>query len=154
MVPFTGVIADRFERRALLMWTSLGELVSSSALLACVALHRADLTIFIAAAIARGTTFSFQLPSLQGLLRDVVGTERLVPAMAVNSVQLNLCRLTAPSLAGLIIAWFGNTVCFAVRPVSCVVFVFALMSLGRVVAVKETPVQGGLLAELKEGLFL
>lgn len=101
--PFAGVIADRVDKRKLL--------VLSQATLMLVALTTSMLIHFgliqfwhlVALALVEGTVFTFNAPTRQAILPQLVPPERLGNAVALNSSGRNLTRIVGPSLAGVAI---------------------------------------------------
>ena len=57
-----------------------------------------------------GTGAAFDVPARQAFVNEMVGPERLVNAVALNSAAFNLARMIGPALAGLLIAWLGSGV--------------------------------------------
>jgi MFS family permease len=118
MAPFGGVIADRVDRRRMLIWTQ-GLSMVQAVLLAVLALtHVVQVWQIILLAFGLGLVNAFDIPSRQAMTLDMVGREDLRHAIALNSMMFNLARVIGPSLAGALIAVVGEGVCFALNALS------------------------------------
>ncbi|MBN1640534.1 MAG: MFS transporter [Anaerolineae bacterium] len=104
---FAGVISDRMEKRALLLWArSLLSLVSL--LLTMLILTGAVQVWHLAvASTLRGVLFALIMPTQQAFLAELVGHKALLNAVSLNSVGMGLMGIVAPSLAGLLIDALG-----------------------------------------------
>lgn len=101
---FGGVVADRVEKRNLLMVTQA--LTGLLALITAVLVHLGVITIghLIILGVLQGTVFAFNMPARQSLVPELVGREHLMNAIALNNAGMNFTRIFGPSLAGLLIA--------------------------------------------------
>jgi predicted MFS family arabinose efflux permease len=81
----------------------------------------------MALAVVHGTSSAFEVPIRQTYVMDLVGRDRLMNAIALNSSNFNLTRIVGPALAGVIIAAAGVAPCFFVNAAS---FLAVLGSLG------------------------
>ena len=100
---FGGTIADRFERRRVMMVTQL--LTAIVAVLVSI-LVRADMMtipLLFLAGVIQGTVMSFGGPARQAFVPEVVGDKELMNALALNNAAMNLSRIGAPSLAGTLV---------------------------------------------------
>jgi MFS family permease len=122
--PFTvfglisGVVADRFDNRRLVMLTQIASMVVAVALTA-LAFSGAELVwLAYVLAAAAGTALVFDAPGRHALTFQMVGREELPNAVALNASLFNGSRVIGPAAAGVIIAAFGVGVCFAINAVS------------------------------------
>jgi MFS family permease len=100
---FGGTIADRFERRRVMMVTQL--LTAIVAVIVSI-LVRADMMtipLLFLAGLTQGTVMSFGGPARQAFVPEVVGEKELMNALALNNAAMNLSRIGAPSLAGTLV---------------------------------------------------
>ena len=100
---FGGTIADRFERRRVMMVT---QLLTALVALTVSVLVRADLMtipLLFLAGLCQGTVMSFGGPARQAFVPEVVGQKELMNALALNNAAMNLSRIGAPSLAGTLV---------------------------------------------------
>lgn len=118
MASLGGVIADRVDRRKMLIVTqSLAML--QAALLAFLALtHSVQVWEIIALAFGLGLVNSVDVPTRQAMTLDMVGREDLRHAIALNSMMFNLARVIGPSIAGALIAVVGEGICFGFNALS------------------------------------
>jgi len=118
LAPFGGLIADRVDRRRMLFWTQ-GLSMAQAILLAVLTLtNTVQVWEIIVLAFGLGFINAFDIPSRQSMTLDMVGREDLRHAIALNSMMFNLARVIGPSLAGALIAFVGEGVCFALNAAS------------------------------------
>ena len=114
----SGAIADRFDNRRVLLITQTVSM-AIAALLAALSLGGAlPLWAIYVLASAGGCAAVLDAPSRQSLTFQLVGPEELPNAVALNSGLLNAARIVGPATAGVIIAFSGVGVCFALNAVS------------------------------------
>lgn len=103
--PFGGAIADRLNKRLLLILTQA--IIGGVSLAIAVLLQTDQLTIplLAAGAFITGSMFSFLVPTRTSLLGDIVPKERIGNAMALVQVGGNFSRISAPFVAGLLLSW-------------------------------------------------
>jgi MFS family permease len=118
MAPFGGVIADRVDRRRMLIWTQSLSMVQAVLLAVLTLTHTVQVWEIIALAFGLGFINAFDIPSRQAMTLDMVGRGDLRHAIALNSMMFNLARVIGPSLAGALIAVVGEGVCFALNALS------------------------------------
>jgi MFS family permease len=117
-----GVLADRFDKRRLLMVTQALMALPALALFAIVSAGAVQPWMVLALVFVRGTVNAVDNPTRQAFPIEMVGPERLVNAVSLNSVLIHASRLFGPGLAALVIALAGVGPCFALN-----VFTFAAM---------------------------
>lgn len=113
-----GVLVDRLPKRRLLLGTQLAAATVTAVLAALVATGQVQLWHIYAAAIALGVVSAVDMPTRQSFVVDLVGTEDLMNAIALNSALFNTTRVAGPALAGVLLAAFGPAVCFVLNAVS------------------------------------
>jgi MFS family permease len=127
LAPWTGGIADRFDRRKLLLVTQscAAAITATLALLA----SRGDATtwVVIGFAAAVGVVAAFSNPAQMAMVGSLVSKQDLPQAVALNSATFNLARAMGPLAAAAVIAAFGPATAFAVNSCSFAVFVLALL---------------------------
>ncbi|MDO9444171.1 MAG: MFS transporter, partial [Dehalococcoidia bacterium] len=123
---YGGVLADRLSRRAIIQTGQA--LVAIFAAVIAVLLFTDHLKFehLIFATIAQGIVNSFVLPARQSMIPEIVGVNRVMNAFALNVFVLNVVRLAAPALAGVLIAVAGPSWVFALMAVMNVLAVIAL----------------------------
>jgi MFS family permease len=158
--PFTifglisGVAADRFDNRRLVMATQTASMTVAGAL-TVLAFSGAELVwLAYVLAAAAGTALVFDAPGRHALTFQMVGRDELPNAVALNASLFNGSRVVGPAVAGVIIAAFGVGVCFALNTVSflAVLTSLALMRPDELVPVERPERHPSWLASIREGL--
>lgn len=144
-----GTIADRFERRHLL--------IACQAILCALAAMLTALTFtglvtiewIVALALVFGLVNAVEIPARQAFTVDMVGKADLQGAIALNSMMFNLARVVGPAAAGIIVAAVGEAWCFALNAVSYGAVLAALVLMQVAPIVRGAPKRA--LDELREG---
>lgn len=151
MAPLGGAVADRLDRRRLLVATQ----AASSAL----ALGLAALTlsgqvavwhVFCLAALL-GVVNGFDLPARQAFTVELVGREDLPNAIALNSSAFNAARLVGPAVAGVLVAAAGEGWCFLINGLSYATVLAALLAM-RLTPLERPLHTGSLLTHITDGV--
>jgi MFS family permease len=124
-----GVIADRHDRRWLLIGSQLVQ-AACAFLLAALAFggaERVPIAAVLALSFCAGVAQAFGGPAYQSLLPALVPRADLPNAVALNSLQFNLSRILGPLVASLTLAAAGLTICFVLNGLSFFVVVGALL---------------------------
>lgn len=147
---FAGVVADRVDRRRLVVGTQLGGALQSTALFIIVVTHVATVEQVMVLATFQGMLNAFDIPARQALLVELVGPDDLTSAVALNSGAFNAARVVGPAIAGLIIGRIGLAACFLIDAVS---YAAVLVSLLRIrLPATAAPPSLGPWRNLAEGL--
>lgn len=115
--PFGGVLADRLDRKRLLMATQALTMTTVVTILALILLGRLTVWHLLIASLIQGISISINNPTRQALLSDLVPKHLLGNAIALNSMSINTSRIIGPTLAGIIMGWVGAAGCFAFQSV-------------------------------------
>jgi MFS family permease len=126
-----GVIADRYDRRTVLLITQTFEGALAIALWLIVLTGVVQAWMVFALAFGLGLVTVVDQPALQAFLEEMVGRDRLSNAVALNSAVMNSARITGPAIAGLLIAHAGVAWVFFVNALSFVAVVGALAAMRR-----------------------
>jgi MFS family permease len=118
IAPFGGMVADRVDRRKMLLLTQSLAMLQAALLAGLTLAGVVQVWEIIALAFGLGLINAFDVPTRQSMIFDMVGREDLRHAIALNSMMFNLARVIGPSLAGALIAVTGEGVCFAVNALS------------------------------------
>jgi MFS family permease len=113
--PFGGVLADRLDRRFLIISTQLSQLVLTATLAVLVFTGVVNIGQVLVVSFLMGVSMSMHVPARQALVPALVGKERLANAMALYSMSLNTSRILGPSLAGVVMGWAGVAGCLALQ---------------------------------------
>jgi MFS family permease len=121
-----GLIADRFSKRRVLMITQPLMALPALALWALVAAGTVEPWMVYALVLVRGTVNAFDNPARQSFVIELVGAERVVNAVSLNSVIVQSARIIGPAAAGGVIALAGVGPCFALNALSFAAMLIAL----------------------------
>lgn len=121
-----GVIADRSERRTMLLWTQSLLLAQAVALAIVVSTGVVQPWMVISLAVVYGIVNTFDLPARQSFVIEMTGREDLANGIALNSAAFNAARILGPAVAGVLVATVGEAGCFWINALS---FVAVLVSL-------------------------
>ncbi len=124
-----GVVADRRDRRKLLLASQVIQMTSAFTLALLVFGGRVHIWHVLMLSFASGCAQAFGGPAYQSLIPSLVRKEHLPNAIALNSIQFNIARVLGPLLAGVALHAFGTAACFGLNGVSFLVVIGALLSL-------------------------
>jgi MFS family permease len=115
--PMGGVLADRLQKRRLLLWIQASQCLISLAIGVLVAIDRIEFWHLLVSGALQGISFAVMMPARQSWIPQLVRREDLTNALALNNAGLNAGRVIGPSLAGVLIAvpWFGVKGVFFLR---------------------------------------
>ena len=102
LVPITGLIADRFDRRKILMVTQTSLMLLGLALGALLIFGHATIWHLYAFALALGIVNAVDAPARQTFVADLVAEHNMSNAVALNSASFNAARLIGPAVADLV----------------------------------------------------
>ena len=94
-----GRLADRFDRRRLLIWTQVGAAAATAVLAILAAGHHAGVTAIVVVAVVLGIQYAVAVPATQALVPSLVSPQDLGPAIGLTSVTYNLARALGPPFA-------------------------------------------------------
>ena len=121
-----GVLADRRDRRAMLLMSQYIQMTTAFTLTALFYFHVVHVWHILVLSFITGIGQSFGGPAYQALLPTLVGKEDFSNAIAWNSIQFNLARIIGPTIAGLTLKQLGATWCFGINGVSFIAVIFSL----------------------------
>jgi MFS family permease len=121
-----GLVADRFPKRRVLMITQPLMALPAIALWALVAAGTVEPWMVYALVLVRGTVNAFDNPARQSFVIELVGPDRVVNAVSLNSVIVQSARIIGPAAAGGVIALVGVGPCFALNALSFAAMLVAL----------------------------
>jgi MFS family permease len=130
---FSGATADLFNRRKLLVWTQVVQLICALALGLLVWLRDwqiwSVLSIWhvIAISFISGWATTMANPVYQTLTLDIVGRDDLPSALALNSANFNLSRIIGPTVGGLLFGLIGTAGCYFLNSASFLAVIVALL---------------------------
>jgi predicted MFS family arabinose efflux permease len=118
VAPFGGTISDRVDRRTMLVVTQALSMLQATILATLTLTSVVTAWDVVALAFTMGLINAFDVPTRQAFTIEMVGRDDLRNAIALNSVMFNLARIVGPSAAGLLVAFAGEGVCFAINALS------------------------------------
>ena len=121
-----GAVADRFPKRRLLTITQLAMALPALALFTLTASGAIALWMLYLLIFARGVVLAVDNPARQSFLVELVGADRVLNAVSLNSALINSARIIGPAIAGVLITTVGVAPCFAVNAVSFLAMIVAL----------------------------
>jgi len=124
-----GVVADRRDRRHLLLGSQYVQMTAAFTLAALVYFDAVRIWYILALSVMTGMAQSFGGPAYQSLLPSLVEKEHVPNAIAFNSIQFNLARVIGPTIAGAALTLFGMVLCFFLNGVSFLAVIAAILSL-------------------------
>jgi predicted MFS family arabinose efflux permease len=129
MLAFTligGVIADRVDKRRLLIRTQSVMMLSALAMSGLSFAKVINIPEIVLLAFLTGTAMSLNMPGYQALVPSLVPREDLTNAIALNSAQFNMSRVLGPTIGGFVMAWWGIPANFFLNALSFSAVIFAL----------------------------
>ena len=127
VAPVGGIVADRYDRRRIVIGTQIASMLLASTLAFLVLSHHIRIWhIFVLAALL-GVVNAFDIPGRQAFLVDMVGKEDLMNAIALNSSMFNGARIVGPAIGGILVARIGEGWCFFSNAVSYIAVITGLI---------------------------
>ena len=130
-----GVIADRHDRRRMLITSQYVQMGTAFVLAALIWTGYVRIGHILLMSFTAGLAQAFGGPAHQSLLPSLVEKQHVPSAIALNSIQFNLSRVFGSLIAGVTLALFGAALCFLLNGVSFLIVILALLSL----SVKHIP---------------
>jgi MFS family permease len=124
-----GLLADRFPKRRLLMVTQSLMTIPALTLWALTVGGSVELWMVYALVFARGAVNAIDNPARQSFAIEMVGPDKVVNAVALNSVIIHTARILGPASAGLVIALLGVGTCFLLNGLSFIAMLVALRAM-------------------------
>ena len=124
--PVGGMVADRFNRRTVVIVTQFASMIFAFILAMLTLTKRVTVQEVIVLAALMGAVNAFDIPARQSFLVEMVGREDLMNAIALNSTIFNGARIIGPSIAGILVASIGEGWCFFANSVSYIAVIAGL----------------------------
>ncbi|WP_334152439.1 MFS transporter [Microbacterium sp.] len=131
LVSLTGLVADRFDRRRILMVTQSTLLALAIAVGVLLLNGVMTLPMMFCFALGFGVVNAFDAPARQAFVSDMVSTGDTSNAVALNSASFNLARMIGPAVGGLLIVAIGSGWVFIVNAATFLAMILALLMLHR-----------------------
>lgn len=127
--PLGGVAADRYSRHRIVVMTQTAAMCQAFALAALTLAGWVQPWHILALATLLGIVYAFDMPGRQALLIHLAAREDLLNAIALNSATFNVARLLGPAVAGVLVARYGEGVCFALNGASFLAVLASLVAM-------------------------
>jgi MFS family permease len=125
--PWGGLIADRMDKRKLVIWTQAASALLALALGLLTVTHVVTLWMVFALALGLGLVTMIDMPTRQTFVMEMVGREHVTNAVSLNGVIVNASRVVGPAVAGVLIATVGVGICFLINAGSYVAVIVGLL---------------------------
>ncbi len=126
-----GLLADRLPKLKLLQYTQAAMAVPALTLWLLTATGDIQPWMVFALVLVRGSVLAIDNPARQAFVMELVGPDRIVNAVALNSVVVHTSRIAGPAAAGAVIALLGVGPCFAFNALSFIAMLVALRGMDR-----------------------
>ncbi len=138
---YGGVLADRYDKRRILMLTQPLMAIPALILWGLTAGGVVEAWMVFALVVMRGFVTAFDNPARQSFVSDLVGPDQVVNAISLNSVMVSTARIAGPALAAIVIATFGVASCFVINTATFGVMFIALRGLDVSQLVRSVPTE-------------
>ncbi len=151
LTPFAGVWVDRLNRHKILVATQIFAMLQALSLAVLFFTGALKIWHIVVLGIFLGCIDAFDMPTRQSFVVDIIDNkEDLSNAIALNSLMVNAARLVGPTVAGVLVASFGEGMCFLVNGLSYIFVIISLLMMN--VVQKNNVVQNNkIFYDLKEG---
>lgn len=145
-----GVVADRADRRKLLVGSQVVQMTCAFLLAYLVASGTVEVAHILILSFVVGIAQAFGGPAYQALIPLLVAPRDLPNAIAMNSIQFNIARIIGPVLGGIALAKLGAAWCFSLNGISYIAVIATLLML----PMRQVRAAGGmsLIGSIGEGL--
>lgn len=145
-----GVIADRLDRRHVLLGSQLVQMTCAVVLAVLFQFGMVKIYHILSLSFIVGLAQAFGGPAYQALIPTLVGKADMPNAIALNSIQFNLARMIGPALGLLALTRLGPAWCFYLNGFSFIAVIITLVLVRT--SFKPQKNQGSVLASMKQGL--
>jgi len=146
-----GIVADRFDKRKVLMATQSAAALLAALLGILTAFEMVELWMIYVLAFALGIVSVIEVPTRQSFVVEMVGENQLSNAIGLNSTVFTSARVVGPAMAGVLIAGVGIAWCFLINAVSFVAVIVSLTKMDTAALHRSAPVERSK-GQLREGL--
>ncbi|MDQ1506359.1 MAG: hypothetical protein QOD57_4086 [Actinomycetota bacterium] len=148
---FAGLVADRSDKRRLLISVQVLAMLQSFSLAALAFMGRPPLLAIYALALWSGVATAFDNPARRSFVVEMVPEDRMNNAVSLNSALMTGSRVVGPALAGLLVTTVGFGWCFLLDAVSYVAVIAALWRMNPA-ELRQAPVTPKGKGQIREGL--
>lgn len=151
LAPFGGVLADRLERRNLIICAQISVIVPETVILGLMLLGRLEFWHMVVSAALMGCSFPLIMPARQAIVVDIVGRQGLGSAIALNMAGVNVTRVLGPAAAGFLIPLLGIEGAYATNIGLYAAAILSMLGVDRMLAPPPLREQS-ILSNLSEGV--
>jgi MFS family permease len=148
--PYGGVIADRVDKRRLMVVLQSAMGVQALVLGLLVVLGSVRFWEILVLAVILGLNNTFENPARQAFVLEMVGPDEVRNAVSLNSTLFNAARAIGPAVAGILIATVGVGICFLLNAGSFIAVVFSLVTMDKSL-LQPSPPAGRAKGQVREG---
>lgn len=145
-----GVVADRAERRKILLGSQYVQMACATILTILIVTHHIHVWHMLTLSFVAGLAQAFGGPAYQALIPTLVDREDMPNAIALNSIQFNTAVTVGPALAGQALAKLGESWCFGLNALSFLAPVISLTIISARFVPEKT--SESILTSLKQGI--
>lgn len=138
--PWGGLVADRFDKRRILIGTQAASGTLALVLGVLVLTNQVRLWMVFALAFALGIVTLFDNPTRQSFVVEMVGPQDVANGVSLNSAVFTATRVVGPALAGLLIATVGLAACFLLNAASYLAVILGLAAMRASELHRQAPV--------------
>ena len=131
LAPLGGVLADRIERKRLILSAQCVALLSEASILLLLLNGRLEFWHLVVLAGVMGCTFPMVMPARQAIVAEIVGRQMLGKAVAIHMAGMNLTRVVGPAAAGMLIPLLGIEGVYALNLGLYVIAILAVLPLSK-----------------------
>jgi MFS family permease len=146
-----GLIADRSDKRRLLVITQTLEMLQSFALASLAFMHNPPVVAFYLVALAGGFMLAFDNPARRSFVAEMVPADEVQNAVTLNSALMTSSRVIGPAVAGILVVTVGFAWCFLIDGVSYVAVIASLLMMRRA-DLRQPPVVARAKGQLRDAL--
>jgi MFS transporter, DHA1 family, staphyloferrin A biosynthesis exporter len=151
LAPLGGVLADRLERRSLILASQSIVMLSECIIFGLLVADRLEFWHLVLSASIMGASFPMSMPARQAIVVNIVGKQRLGGAVALNMTGTNVTRVVGPALTGFLISLITAKGAYLLNMIFYGVAVITMLRVARVPAPPDSRV-ASISANLIEGL--
>jgi MFS family permease len=129
LAPVAGSLADRLDKRKILIATQVAQIIFAIALGLLVMSGQVHIWHIVLFALLLGIAFSYEMPAISALVPELVKRDEIAAAIALDRSVFHGSRLIGPSLAGFFVGWWGAASAFFTNAFSFLALIVALISL-------------------------
>lgn len=149
--PVAGIVADRHRRHRLVIATQAAMMIQSLLMAALTLAKVITVSEIFVLAFLLGVCNAYDIPARQSFLVEMVGSEDLMNAIALNSSMFNGARIVGPAIAGVLVAKLGEGMCFLINGLSFIAVIVGLWVM-RISSPRPDRGGAGKFEQFKEGM--